>query len=156
MPPPPSVPNTQVVLDALASIQARPVTPEEEQEQLGELPVPMLEGNWKSASDSCLVGEKLTDAVVEASGWEYLDESRTHNARKLGYIANASGSVLKVRINTAAGQQQPSGGSSGGGMQVRLGRWLADCPPADLTASPRKLEELKETDASSLVAPPFS
>ena len=97
--------GTQMILDAWASVQANPATPEEEEpaQQLEELPVPMLEGNWESASDTCLVGVTLAKAVIDSSGWEYLDESRTRSSKKLGFVTNTSGSVLKVRINTAEG-----------------------------------------------------
>ena len=109
----------QMVLDAWASAQANPATPEEEDEaQVEELPAPMLDGNWESASDTCLVGVTLAKAVIGSSGWEYLDESRTRSSKKLGFVTNTSGSELKVRINTAEGHGSSRSSVSAGCFSV--------------------------------------
>lgn len=100
-------PLSQAILDTLASVRARPVTPEERQEASEPLPPPMLQNNWESASDKCFIGPSFVQSVIESTNWEYRDEGKDKSRPKLGYISTTPGSILKIKVNTTSPTGNP-------------------------------------------------
>ena len=104
---PPPAPLSQAILDTLASVRARPVTPEERQEASEPLPPPMLQNNWESASDKCFIGPSFVQSVIESTNWEYRDEGKDKSKPKLGFISTTPGSILKIKVNTTSPTGNP-------------------------------------------------
>ncbi|KAG2433670.1 hypothetical protein HXX76_008041 [Chlamydomonas incerta] len=80
------------------------------------LPEPMYPGNVAPNTSMCLLGERFRELVVPEStaGFAYINEG-TAEKPKPGYVANTTGAVLRLRLNTdragLAGPQRPAGGA---------------------------------------------
>ncbi|KAG1658766.1 hypothetical protein FOA52_001308 [Chlamydomonas sp. UWO 241] len=91
-----------LVLDALASVRASPITDSEREAVARPIPPPMLPDNFESPSDKCFIGPAFLAAVASHDGWEYRDEGKDPDKPKLGYISELPGSRLRFKVSTKA------------------------------------------------------
>ncbi|GIL55251.1 hypothetical protein Vafri_10837 [Volvox africanus] len=77
----------------------RPFGAEDEEAFLEALPEPMYPDNKAPDAPMCIMYDAFKPMVIEARGWEYLDEG-IPGKPKVGFIATTPGSRLVMRINT--------------------------------------------------------
>ncbi|KAG2496419.1 hypothetical protein HYH03_005645 [Edaphochlamys debaryana] len=83
-----------------------PLGPADEELASEALPPPMYPGNTPPSSPMCVVGSLFKEHVVLREGFEWIVEG-TALKPKPGYIANATGSRLQVKVDTDRSVQSP-------------------------------------------------
>ncbi|KAG2488702.1 hypothetical protein HYH03_012702 [Edaphochlamys debaryana] len=102
----------QLILDAHAMVAAgHRLSAAEAARVEAPLPPPMLESNLESAADRCFVGPSLTKALLDAQGFEWVNEGKNPKLPKWGYVASQPGAVLRLKLATAtsAGTEEERG-----------------------------------------------
>jgi hypothetical protein len=61
------------------------------------LPKPMFPKNYEGRNRMCVYGEAFKEVVVNASGWQFIDEG-SPGKRKWGFISNTPGSILTIKV----------------------------------------------------------
>ena len=111
----------QPLLDALQSVQARPLTDADAFEAGRRLPRPMLADNFEPVSERCFIGPNFVRSVVSHAGWEWRAEGHWMTP-KYGFIATEPGKVLRLRLNStsATGRGDETVRGLGAALSTRL------------------------------------
>lgn len=92
------------------SLEHKPYNADEEDAfALAPLPAPMVPGNYESISDKCFIGMHFVDTVKEKEGFDWINESKTDRP-KWGFVANTTGSFLRIHIDTVSASKTESVG----------------------------------------------
>jgi hypothetical protein len=87
----------------LRDLLVEPLAEEERQRVASApMPAPMHADNYESLDDRCLIGNRFQDSIVRRSGFEWINESPATKRPKWGYVANATGAVLAMKVNSQA------------------------------------------------------
>ncbi|KAG2493704.1 hypothetical protein HYH03_008218 [Edaphochlamys debaryana] len=91
----------QLVLDAWAQVSSGyNVTAEQIEHMYAPLPTPMLPNNQETSSSLCFIGPAFVKTVLNATGFEWINEGKTEQLPKWGYIADTPGAEINFLIST--------------------------------------------------------
>ncbi|GIL54431.1 hypothetical protein Vafri_9966 [Volvox africanus] len=99
--------GAQLLLDVWADVAAGyQLSPEDQQSIDAPLPVPMLPDNLESKADKCFIGPAFQRTVVETGGFQWVNEGKTADLPKWGFVSDVPDTYIKFKINTLSNRTQ--------------------------------------------------
>ncbi|GLI61581.1 hypothetical protein VaNZ11_003996 [Volvox africanus] len=97
----------QLVLDVWADVASgSQLSPEDQQAIDAPLPSPMLPDNLESKADKCFIGPAFQRTMIESDGFEWINEGKSANLPKWGYVSDVPDKYIKFKINTLSNRTQ--------------------------------------------------
>ncbi|KXZ49985.1 hypothetical protein GPECTOR_18g140 [Gonium pectorale] len=96
-----------LLLTVARGLVTRPWRQSEAELVRAPLPAHMIPDNRDSAADSCLMGERLAAAAMEATGFSWINEGRNPAAPKWGFTATAPGASIAFNLSAIVATTDP-------------------------------------------------
>ncbi|GLI61503.1 hypothetical protein VaNZ11_003832 [Volvox africanus] len=91
----------QLVLDVWADVASgSQLSPEDQQAIDAPLPSPMLPDNLESKADKCFIGPAFQRTMVETDGFQWVNEGKSADLPKWGFVSDVPDQYIKFKINT--------------------------------------------------------